>query len=122
MGSTPGWLHRTKGPCLARIPEEIIQRVQEAVDIADVISRYATLKRAGRNFKALCPFHEEKTPSFTVFPESQRFKCFGCGEGGNVFTFLMKHNNLGFRDDTGATSGRWCCCAERGYRRHRVQG
>ncbi|MCZ6787945.1 MAG: DNA primase [Planctomycetota bacterium] len=83
---------------LARIPEEIIQRVQEAVDIADVISRYATLKRAGRNFKALCPFHEEKTPSFTVFPESQRFKCFGCGEGGNVFTFLMKHNNLGFRD------------------------
>ena len=83
---------------MARIPEEIIQRVQEAVDIADVISRYATLKRAGRNFKALCPFHEEKTPSFTVFPESQRFKCFGCGEGGNVFTFLMKHNNLGFRD------------------------
>jgi len=83
---------------LARVPEERIQAVQDAVDIVDVISRYVTLKRSGSSLKGLCPFHEEKTPSFSVFPESQRFKCFGCGEGGDVFGFLMRRNNLGFRE------------------------
>jgi DNA primase len=83
---------------LARVPTEIIRSVQEAVDIVDVVSRYVPLKRSGASFKGLCPFHEEKTPSFHVFQESQRFKCFGCGEGGDVFEFLMKHVNLGFRD------------------------
>jgi len=81
---------------LARIPEELIRTVQESVDILDVVSRYVTLRRSGRSFKGLCPFHDEKTPSFTVFPESARYKCFGCGEGGDVFTFLMKRNGLAF--------------------------
>ena len=81
---------------MARIPEELIRTVQESVDILDVVSRYVTLRRSGRSFKGLCPFHDEKTPSFTVFPESARYKCFGCGEGGDVFTFLMKRNGLAF--------------------------
>jgi len=83
---------------LARVPPEIIRSVQEATDIIDVVSRYVPLKRSGSSHKGLCPFHEEKTPSFHVFQDSQRFKCFGCGEGGDVFEFLMKHVNLGFRD------------------------
>jgi len=81
---------------VARVPEEVIRSIQESVDIVDVVSRYVTLRRSGRSFKGLCPFHEEKTPSFTVFPESGRFKCFGCGEGGDVFAFLMRRSNLGF--------------------------
>jgi len=83
---------------LARIPEEVIRAIQESVDIVDVVSRYVTLRRSGRTFKGLCPFHEEKTPSFTVFPESARYKCFGCGEGGDVFTFQMKRAGLTFRE------------------------
>jgi DNA primase len=81
---------------LALIPKEVIQQVQTSVDIVDVVSRYVTLQRSGRSFKGLCPFHEEKTPSFHVFPESGRYKCFGCGEGGDVYGFLMKRNNLPF--------------------------
>jgi DNA primase len=81
---------------LVRIPEEVIRAIQDSVDIVDVVSRYVTLKRSGRNFQGLCPFHEEKTPSFTVFPESRRFKCFGCGEGGDVLGFLMKRGGLRF--------------------------
>jgi len=88
---------------LPRIPEEVIRRVNESVDIVDVVSRYVTLKRSGRSFKGLCPFHEEKTPSFHVFPESARgpggrFKCFGCGEGGDVIAFLMKRDGLPFHE------------------------
>ncbi|MHC4547243.1 MAG: DNA primase [Planctomycetota bacterium] len=83
---------------MARIPEHVIRSLQDSVDLVDIISRYVTLKRSGSAFKGLCPFHEEKTPSFTVFPQSGRYKCFGCGEGGDVFTFLMKRGNLGFRE------------------------
>ncbi|MHC5030185.1 MAG: DNA primase [Planctomycetota bacterium] len=83
---------------MARVPEEIIRSIQDSVEIVDIVSRYVTLKRSGSSFKGLCPFHEEKTPSFTVFPNSGRYKCFGCGEGGDVFTFLMQRSNLGFRD------------------------
>ena len=81
-----------------RVSPEVIRSVQEAVDIVDVISGYMALKPSGSSLKGLCPFHEEKTPSFHVFPQSQRFKCFGCGEGGDVFQFLMQHANLGFLD------------------------
>ena len=87
-----------QGSGLARVPEEIIRSIQDSVDIVDIVSRYVTLKRSGSSFKGLCPFHEEKTPSFTVFPSSGRYKCFGCGEGGDAFTFLMQRGNLGFRD------------------------
>ena len=78
------------------IPENVIDEIRESIPIDQVIGEYVSLKKAGTNFKGLCPFHEEKTPSFSVTPNKGIFKCFGCGEGGNVFTFLMKHENLSF--------------------------
>ena len=79
-----------------RYDERIIDQVQNANDIVEVIGQVLPLKRSGRNLKACCPFHSEKTPSFMVQPEKQIFHCFGCGTGGNVFTFLMKYENAGF--------------------------
>ncbi|MFW9770201.1 MAG: CHC2 zinc finger domain-containing protein, partial [Candidatus Thorarchaeota archaeon] len=79
-----------------RIPDNKIDEIRLAADIVDVISSYVSLKRRGRNYLALCPFHNEKTPSFSVSPEKQIFHCFGCGKGGNVFTFLMEHEKLSF--------------------------
>ncbi len=79
-----------------RIPDSVIEEVQNQSDIVEVISEYHPLKPAGKNFKALCPFHQEKTPSFMVSPERQIFNCFGCQVGGNVFSFLMKHERLTF--------------------------
>jgi DNA primase len=73
-----------------------IERVRTATDVVAVVSRYVQLKRAGRNLKACCPFHDEKTPSFNVNPEKQIFKCFGCGAGGSVFDFLMRIERLTF--------------------------
>ncbi len=78
------------------IPENIIDQVRERTDIVDVISRYIPLKKAGRNYKAPCPFHHEKTPSFMVSPAKQIYHCFGCGQGGNVFNFLIKYERLEF--------------------------
>ncbi|MFQ5824505.1 MAG: DNA primase [bacterium] len=78
------------------IPEHKIHEVREATDIVDLVSGYVTLKKSGRNFFGLCPFHTEKTPSFSVNPEKQIFHCFGCGAGGNVFTFLMRHEGISF--------------------------
>ena len=80
------------------IPEDKINEIKSRANIVDLVSEYVTLKKAGRNFVGSCPFHKEKTPSFTVNPEKQIFYCFGCGEGGNVFTFLMKINNMSFPD------------------------
>ncbi|MDD5774154.1 MAG: DNA primase [bacterium] len=80
------------------ISEEIIDKIRERNNIADVISEYVSLKRNGANFKALCPFHAEKTPSFVVNTQKQIFHCFGCGVGGNVFSFLMKRENIEFPD------------------------
>jgi DNA primase len=78
------------------IPQETIDRVRSQTDIVQVISEYLTLKKAGSNFRALCPFHKEKTPSFNVNPAKQIFHCFGCGVGGNVFSFLMRHEGFAF--------------------------
>ena len=78
------------------IPEDKIEEVRRRVDIVSMIGEYVTLKKAGRNFLGLCPFHREKTPSFTVSPDKQMFYCFGCGEGGNAVSFLMKLNHLTF--------------------------
>ncbi|MFQ5751493.1 MAG: DNA primase, partial [bacterium] len=78
------------------IPEHKIQEVREATDVVDLVSGYVTLKKSGRNFFGLCPFHPEKTPSFSVNPEKQIFHCFGCSAGGNVFTFLMRHEGISF--------------------------
>lgn len=79
-----------------RYDERIVDQVQMANDIVEVIGQYVSLKRSGRNLKACCPFHGEKTPSFMVQPEKQTFHCFGCGVGGDVFTFLMRHENMSF--------------------------
>lgn len=78
------------------IPDDFIQEIQSKLDIADVISGYFPLKKAGRNFKACCPFHSEKTPSFVVSPQKQIFHCFGCGQGGGVFQFLMQMEKISF--------------------------
>ena len=72
---------------MSRIPDETIRAIRERTDIVDLVGRYITLKKAGRNYKGLCPFHDEKTPSFNVRPEHGAFHCFGCGEGGSVFDF-----------------------------------
>lgn len=78
------------------IPEDKISEIKNSVDIVDIISDIVLLKKVGRNYVGLCPFHTEKTPSFTVSPEKQIFYCFGCGTGGNVFNFLMNHDGLSF--------------------------
>ena len=78
------------------IPEGLIDEIQTRTDIAELIGRYVPLKRAGRHFKANCPFHKEKTPSFMVNTEKQIFHCFGCGAGGNIFSFLMQHDRMTF--------------------------
>lgn len=78
------------------VPSEIIQQIRERIDIVDVISSYVSLSKTGQNYKGLCPFHSEKSPSFSVNPGSQFFHCFGCQAGGDVFTFLMKQDNMEF--------------------------
>lgn len=79
-----------------RFSSELLEEIRSRCDIVDIISEYVSLKPAGKGFKALCPFHEEKTPSFMVSPEKQLFHCFGCGEGGNVFNFVMKFEKVDF--------------------------
>ena len=83
---------------MAQIPKESVEKVLEATDIVDLVSSYLQLKRAGSQFRANCPFHSEKTPSFYVTPSSQRFHCFGCQKGGNAITFVMEYENLPFMD------------------------
>jgi DNA primase len=91
----------------AYIPDEKITAIKNASDIVDIVSETVSLRRAGRNFLGLCPFHAEKTPSFTVSPDKQIFYCFGCGAGGNVFSFLMKHDGLTFPEAAGVLAGRY---------------
>ena len=81
---------------MPKIPESKIEEVRQAADIVDVVSDYVTLKRSGQNYFGLCPFHTEKTPSFSVNPAKQIFYCFGCGAGGNVFSFIMRIENISF--------------------------
>ena len=76
---------------MGTIPTQNIEQIAAANDIVEVIGSYFPLKRAGTTFKALCPFHQEKTPSFTVSPSRQTFHCFGCGAGGSVFRFVMDY-------------------------------
>jgi DNA primase len=83
---------------LGRIPDEIIQQVRDRADVVELIGRTVSLKRAGRSYKGLCPFHDEKTPSFNVNPDRGSYYCFGCQEGGDVFSFLMKVENLTFAE------------------------
>ncbi len=81
---------------MARYSDELIEEIRQNNDIVDVISQYVHLKRSGRNFFGLCPFHNEKSPSFSVSPDKQIFHCFGCGVGGNVYSFLMKIEGINF--------------------------
>ena len=83
---------------MVRYSDELIDEIRNRNDIVDVISQYVVLKRSGRNFFGLCPFHKEKSPSFSVSPDKQIFHCFGCGVGGNVFHFVSKIENLSFRE------------------------
>ncbi|MEW9898377.1 DNA primase [Chitinivorax sp. PXF-14] len=83
---------------MARIPDSFIQDLLNRVDIVDVVDRYVPLKKGGANYMACCPFHNEKSPSFTVSPTKQFYHCFGCGAHGTAITFMMEHAGLGFVD------------------------
>lgn len=78
------------------IPEEVIDEVRASSDIINVVSDYVRLRKQGNNYVGLCPFHNEKTPSFMVSADKQIFRCFGCGEGGNVISFIMKWEKISF--------------------------
>lgn len=86
--------------------EELVEEVRERNDIVDVISSYVSLKKKGGSYFGLCPFHNEKSPSFSVSREKQMFYCFGCGQGGNVYTFLMEYNRLSFVEAVQELAGR----------------
>lgn len=81
---------------MALIADETVLEVKRSVDITEIVSGYIPLKRAGASYKALCPFHEEKSPSFIVTPQRQTFKCFGCGKGGDAISFVMAHENVDY--------------------------
>src|SRR6478672_2275914 len=81
---------------MGTIPTHTIEQIAAANDIVEVIGSYFPLKRAGASFKALCPFHQEKSPSFNVSPARQSFHCFGCGVGGSVFRFVMDYEHVDF--------------------------
>ena len=83
---------------MIRYSDEIIDEVRQSNDVVDIISQYVHLTRKGRNYFGLCPFHNEKSPSFSVSPDRQIFHCFGCGVGGNVYTFLMKIEGITFKE------------------------
>ena len=86
--------------------EEQIEEVRSRSDIVEVIGSYVKLKRSGSGYVGLCPFHSEKTPSFSVNPARQMYKCFGCGVGGNVITFLMEYENFSFPEAMEHLAGR----------------
>mgnify|MGYP002577584453 CR=1 FL=1 len=83
---------------MVRYSDAFIDEVRINNDIVDIVSKYIILKRSGRNFSGLCPFHKEKTPSFSVSPDKQIFHCFGCGVGGDVFTFISKIENINYKE------------------------
>jgi len=81
---------------MARISQKTIDQIKDAADILDVVGEYVTLQPAGKNHKGLCPFHNEKTPSFFVSKERNLFHCFGCGEKGNAITFIQRFKNISY--------------------------
>lgn len=83
---------------MVRYSDAFIDEVRINNDIVDIVSKYIILKRSGRNFSGLCPFHKEKTPSFSVSPDKQIFHCFGCGVGGDIFTFISKIENINYKE------------------------
>ncbi len=89
------------------IPEDKLVEIRNIADIVDIISERVVLRKSGKDLSGLCPFHSEKTPSFTVSPSKQMFYCFGCGAGGDVFNFLMKHDGIGFTEAVEALAKRY---------------
>jgi DNA primase len=85
---------------------DVIDEIKSRIDIHDLISEYVDLKRAGQNYKGLCPFHSEKTPSFTVSPSKQIFHCFGCSKGGDIFSFIMNYENMTFNEAVSYLAGK----------------
>ena len=83
---------------MTRYSDELIDEIRNNNDIVEIVSQYVALKRSGRNYFGLCPFHNEKSPSFSVSQEKQIFHCFGCGIGGDVFRFIQKMENIDFRE------------------------
>ena len=81
-----------------KLPDLFLQQLRDANDITDMFRSYTDVKRRGRTYVCCCPFHSEKTPSCTIYPENQSFYCFGCGVGGDVISFVMKTDNVGFMD------------------------
>src|SRR5690606_31795369 len=81
---------------MAKLPEDVVSHIRASNDIVEVIGEYVSLTKRGRNHFGLCPFHEEKTPSFSVNQEKQMFHCFGCGKGGNVITFVMEIEQISY--------------------------
>ena len=79
-----------------RIPQEVIEEVRQRTNIVDVVGQYVQLKKSGKNHMGLCPFHEERSPSFSVAEDKQIFHCFGCGKGGTVFNFLQEIEGISF--------------------------
>ncbi|HVY68079.1 MAG TPA: CHC2 zinc finger domain-containing protein, partial [Patescibacteria group bacterium] len=78
--------------------DSVLQDIKDRLSVVDVISGYIQVKKAGVNYKAVCPFHHEKTPSLVISPQKQIWHCFGCGEGGDVFGFVMRYENVEFKD------------------------
>ena len=87
-------------------PEELIEEIREKNDIVDVIGAHVKLQRKGSSYFGLCPFHNEKSPSFSVSPDKQMYYCFGCGAGGNVYTFMMEYENFSFQEAVKALADR----------------
>src|SRR5699024_7927522 len=94
------------GGLFMRYSDDIIEEVRTRNDIVDVISGYVKLQRRGSSYFGLCPFHNEKSPSFSVSPGKQMYYCFGCGAGGNVYTFLMEYENYSFQEAVKALADR----------------
>ena len=90
------WVFSNDSILKISIPDHIIDEIRDRTDIVTVISDHVVLKKVGKNFKGLCPFHSEKTPSFSVSPDKRIYHCFGCGVGGNVFKFLMEIQSISF--------------------------
>ena len=91
---------------MMRYSDDLIEEVRSRNDIVDVVSSYVKIQKRGGTYFGLCPFHNEKTPSFSVTPAKQMYYCFGCGAGGNVFTFLMEYENYTFAEAMQALADR----------------
>ena len=92
---------------MPKIPQNTIDRIRDQADIVDIISKEIELKKKGVNYFGVCPFHDENTPSFSVSPSKQIYHCFGCGNGGNVFTFLMEFQKLNFYEAVKSLADRY---------------